>query len=150
MAYKFDEHSDSLAYFKPSGVLWLQILLIPTLSKINEVLRGYYTPDLKLAVFVCYLIIIDSFLKNNVCISKLYKEFKNGIESLVGQAFWGIWIKTVKILFWSLTQELLGLLKGIVSDSNNIFLWHESEDINKKMVISKISVDSNYMFSSYA
>ena len=22
--------------------------------------------------------------------------------------------------------------KGIVSDSNNIFLWHESEDINKK------------------
>ena len=23
-------------------------------------------------------------------------------------------------------------IKGIVSDSNNIFLWHESEDINKK------------------
>ena len=23
-------------------------------------------------------------------------------------------------------------LKGIVSDSNNIFLWNESEDINKK------------------
>ena len=22
--------------------------------------------------------------------------------------------------------------KGIVSDSNNIFLWHKSEDINKK------------------
>ena len=24
------------------------------------------------------------------------------------------------------------LLKGIFSDSNNIFLWHKSEDINKK------------------
>ena len=23
-------------------------------------------------------------------------------------------------------------VKGIVSDSNNIFLWHESEDINKE------------------
>ena len=31
-----------------------------------------------------------------------------------------------------------------------ISLWHESEDINKKEPISKISVDSNFMFSSYA
>ena len=23
-------------------------------------------------------------------------------------------------------------LKGILGDSNNIFLWHESEDVNKK------------------
>ena len=35
-----------------------------------------------------------------------------------------------------------------ISDSNNIILWHESEDINKKIkLIPKISVDSN---SSYA
>ena len=46
--------------------------------------------------------------------------------------------------------------KGMVSDSNNIFLWHELEDINKKKkkkkkkVISKISVDSNFTFASYA
>ena len=40
-------------------------------------------------------------------------------------------------------------VKGIVSDSNNIFLWHESEDINKKKLISKISVDSSVTFSSY-
>ena len=44
-------------------------------------------------------------------------------------------------------------LKGLVSDSKNIVLRHESEDINKKTkkeVISKISVDSNFMFTSHA
>ena len=25
-----------------------------------------------------------------------------------------------------------GIIKGIFSDSNNIFLWHESEDVNRK------------------
>ena len=28
-------------------------------------------------------------------------------------------------------------IKGIVSDSNNIILWHESEDINKKSLFPK-------------
>ena len=42
------------------------------------------------------------------------------------------------------------IFNGIVSDSNNIFLWHESEDIHKKKLISKISVDSNFTFSSCA
>ena len=37
-------------------------------------------------------------------------------------------------------------LKGIFTDSNNIFLLHESEDINEKKIISKISVDSNLCF----
>ena len=41
-------------------------------------------------------------------------------------------------------------IKGIFTDSNNIFLWHESEDINKKKLISKILVDSNFTFSSFA
>ena len=31
----------------------------------------------------------------------------------------------------------MAILKGIVSDSNNIFLWHESEDIKKKGVFPK-------------
>ena len=31
-------------------------------------------------------------------------------------------------------------LKGIVSDSNNIFLWHESEDINKKSLFPKFQL----------
>ena len=50
--------------------------------------------------------------------------------------------------------RILGInlhLKGIVSDSNNIFLWHdESDDINKKKIISKISVDFNFTFTIYA
>ena len=43
--------------------------------------------------------------------SKLLKELKNGIEILVGQAAFKLWIKTVKILFGSITQEPLGLRK---------------------------------------
>ena len=32
------------------------------------------------------------------------------------------------------------LIKGIVTDSNNIFLWHESEDINKKNLFPKFQL----------
>ena len=31
-------------------------------------------------------------------------------------------------------------IKGIVTDSNNIFLWHESEDINKKSLFPKFQL----------
>ena len=41
--------------------------------------------------------------------SKLPKKLKNGIEILVGQAVFKLWIKTFKMLFGSITQELLGL-----------------------------------------
>ena len=42
---------------------------------------------------------------------KLFKEFKNGIEILIGQVLFKLWIKTVKMMFGSMTQELLGLPK---------------------------------------
>ena len=32
------------------------------------------------------------------------------------------------------------LIKEIFSDSNNIFLWHESEDINKKSLNPKFQL----------
>ena len=52
------------------------------------VLIRYYTSYQKLACFELYLKIINTFLKNKLCIpyKKLFKELKNGIESLVGQA----------------------------------------------------------------
>ena len=31
-------------------------------------------------------------------------------------------------------------IKGIFSDSNNIFLWHESEDINEKIIFPKFQL----------
>ena len=34
-------------------------------------------------------------------------ELKNGIKISVGQALFKLWIKTVKMMFWSITQELL-------------------------------------------
>ena len=52
---------------------------------------------------------INTFSKNNTCI------FKNGIQILVGRAILKLWIKTVKIMFWSVTQELLGLLLTILT-----------------------------------
>ena len=42
--------------------------------------------------------------------SKLSKELKNGIEILVGQAIFKLWIKTFKMLFGSITQEPLSYL----------------------------------------
>ena len=41
--------------------------------------------------------------------SKLPKKLKNAIEILVGQAVFKLWIKTVKMLFGSITQKPLGL-----------------------------------------
>ena len=33
-----------------------------------------------------------------------------------------------------------GVIKGIFCESNNIFLWHKSEDINKKRLIPKFQL----------
>ena len=35
-------------------------------------------------------------------------------------------------LTWLTCKKGVRFIKGIVSDSYNIFLWHESEDINKE------------------
>ena len=43
--------------------------------------------------------------------SKLSKELKNDIGILVGKAVFKKWIKTVKMLIGSITQEPLGLPK---------------------------------------
>ena len=43
--------------------------------------------------------------------SKLYKELKNDIKIFVDQAVFKLLIKTVKLMFWSITQEPFDLLK---------------------------------------
>ena len=35
------------------------------------------------------------------------------------------------------SQESQALFKAVFSDSNNIILWHESEDMNKKSLFPK-------------
>ena len=52
----------------------------------------------------CWKIIYVSY-------KKLPKELKNGIEILVGRKVFKLWIKTIKMLFGSITQEPLGLSK---------------------------------------
>ena len=46
------------------------------------------------------------------CYSKSSKELENGIEILVGQVVFKLWIKTFKMLFGSINQEPLGVLKS--------------------------------------
>ena len=41
----------------------------------------------------------------------MFKKLKNGIEILVDQAVYMLWIKTVKMMFGSVTPEALGLPK---------------------------------------
>ena len=52
-----------------------KLTLMPRLILLDDelktsALRGYYTPNQKLTCFVLYLKIINTFLKNNVCIFK--------------------------------------------------------------------------------
>ena len=50
-------------------------------------------------------------------------------------------------------QNWAEVLKRMISNSNNIFLWHKSEDIKQKekgKLIFKIAVDFCVTFSSYA
>ena len=54
--------------------------------------------------------------------SRLFKEFKMALKFLVSQAVFKLWIKTVKMLFGSITQEPLGLpiFDAILSSSDNL------------------------------
>ena len=49
--------------------------------------------------------------KQHASYSRLSKELENGIGILVGQAVFKLWIKTIKMLFGSKTQDPLGLPK---------------------------------------
>ena len=63
----------------------------------------------KLACFLLYLKIINT-LKNKICIL-CYSKLSKKLQILVCQAVFKLWIKTLKMLFGSITQEPLGLLK---------------------------------------
>ena len=43
----------------------------------------------------------------------------------------------IRLAIFQMVQKKL---KGIFSDSNNIFLWHKSEDINKKSLFPKFQL----------
>ena len=88
-------------------------------------LRGNCTPNPKSACFALYLKIVKTFFakwcmhRKANCPGNL-----NGIGLLVGQAFFMVWIKTVKILFWSVTQEQLGLLRFLSSLDSLLYKMH--------------------------
>ena len=58
----------------------------------------------------------------------------------------------VSIWYWSAPPNITTwwIVKGIGSDSCNIFSWHKSENITKKKVTYKLSVDSSFTFTCYA
>ena len=43
-----------------------------------------------------------------------------------------LWVTKMYQRCWRLSKQSLNPMKGIFIDSSNIFLWHESEHINKK------------------
>ena len=56
-------------------------------------IKGELHPQPKISIF-------SALSQNYHLLSKLSKELKNGIEILVGQIVFKLWIKTVKILLW--------------------------------------------------
>ena len=64
-------------------------------------LRGNCTPNQKLACFVLYFKMINTFLKI-ICVSysKLVKELKSEIEICSGPAVFKLWIKIVNEIFF--------------------------------------------------
>ena len=66
-------------------------------------------PLIIIIIIIIFIIIIIIIIITYASYSKLFKELKYGIEILVGKAVFKLWIKTVKMLFGSVTQ-LLGLL----------------------------------------
>ena len=75
--------------------------------------KHFFMPIRKTTHFVLLLKIINLFFGKiiNASYSKKYKKLKNGIEILVEHAVFKLWIKTVKMLFGSITQEPIGLSK---------------------------------------
>ena len=75
-------------------------------------LREYCTPNQKLACLCSISNLSTLFGKLKYALhSHLSRELKNGVEILVGQAIFKLWIKTAKVLFGSIIQEPLGLPK---------------------------------------
>ena len=71
-------------------------------------------PDFKCSSFVCYLKIMKTFLKSNICI---LQQIVKGTQKLHWHfsrpsGFWIFGILIVRMKFWSQTQELLDLLES--------------------------------------
>ena len=63
-------------------------------------LQGQSTPNQKLACFVLYLKIINTFLKNNICtLKQIVQGTQNSIENLVDQVVLSYWSKQSKYCF---------------------------------------------------
>ena len=102
-----------LALSKRGAILEITFWLWSSSLQFGFPLRRNCTPnDRNSMSFVLYLKIINTFLKMAYAsYSKLFKELKNDIESLGSRVVFKLWIKTVKMLFGSITQEPLGLPK---------------------------------------
>ena len=76
-------------------------------TALDPLFNGELYPNQKSACFVLSHYYQHLF-QNDASLGKLSKELKNGTEISVGQADFKLQIKIVEILFWSITQELLG------------------------------------------
>ena len=80
----------------------------------NPSLKGVLLhPKPKISMFYVYLkIIINTFFEKYIYLTvNCPRNSKNGIEIFVGPSVFKLWIKTVKMLFGSITLKPLGLPK---------------------------------------
>ena len=86
-----DEQWSSSGWLAHPGRPWLHLL-------------GNCTPNQNLACFALYLKSVSTFFaKWCIHLKANCPNLKNGIGIFVGQAIFKLWIKAVKILFWSIT-----------------------------------------------
>ena len=85
--------------------LWLKMMVRISWG----LLRGYCTSYPKLTCFVLCFKIINTLKIIYAFHSKLFKELKKWHWNFSRQSLLKLWIKTVKMVFGSITQELLGL-----------------------------------------
>ena len=59
-----------------------------------------------------------------------------------------LFLKMINGFSWP-AKIMASPFKGLFSDSSNLFIWHKFIDKDKNMHISIISVDCNFVFTSY-
>ena len=75
---------------------------------LTGILHSWLKISMVCALFQNYQHLFEKNDNNNASFNKLSNKLQHGIEILVGQAVFKLWIKTVKMLFGSITQEPLG------------------------------------------
>ena len=129
-------------YVIPAGLVKV-VFVVPCLSSCLIFLSVYLNLILCICANEFWCILFDPWvpLKNSVCTDGV----SPGKEDLIiiipcwiqTSRFWKSFCTYIWHIWLSTAHHISFLLKGIFSDFNNNFLWHESEDLNQKCLFPK-------------